>query len=63
MRTLQKLVHKTKGANQSVPQLEGKIGNLETDEDIAINLGSQRLGKDVIQFKDANLKFDHHQPP
>lgn len=52
---------KQKGRINRFHELEGKIGNLKTDEDIAINLGSQRLGKDVIQFKDANLKFDNHQ--
>ena len=42
-------------------KLEGEIGKLKTDEDISINLGSQRLGKDVIEFKDANLTLGDHQ--
>ncbi|WP_076461790.1 ABC-F family ATP-binding cassette domain-containing protein [Limosilactobacillus caccae] len=52
---------KQKGRINRFHELEGKIGNLQTDEDISINLGSQRLGKDVIQFKDAALHFDNHQ--
>lgn len=42
-------------------ELAGKVGNLQTDQDIAINLGSQRLGKDVIKFKDANLTLGDHR--
>ncbi|MBD5806608.1 ABC-F family ATP-binding cassette domain-containing protein [Limosilactobacillus walteri] len=52
---------KQKGRINRFHELENKIGKLKTDEDIAINLGSQRLGKDVIQFKDANLSFGNHQ--
>lgn len=52
---------KQKGRINRFHDLEKKVGNLKTDEDIAINLGSQRLGKDVIKFKDANLHFDNHQ--
>lgn len=52
---------KQKGRINRFHQLENKVGNLKTDEDISINLGSQRLGKDVIKFKDANLKLGDHQ--
>lgn len=52
---------KQKGRINRFHQLENKVGNLKTDEDISINLGSQRLGKDVIKFKDANLKLGNHQ--
>ena len=52
---------KQKGRINRFHQLENKVGNLKTAEDISINLGSQRLGKDVIKFKDANLKLGNHQ--
>lgn len=52
---------KQKGRINRFHELEGKIGNLKTDEDISINLGSQRLGKDVVEFKDANLQLGGHQ--
>ncbi|MDO4903487.1 MAG: ABC-F family ATP-binding cassette domain-containing protein [Limosilactobacillus sp.] len=52
---------KQKGRINRFHELEGKIGNLQTDEDISINLGSQRLGKDVVEFKDANLKLGDHE--
>lgn len=52
---------KQKGRINRFHELEGKIGNLKTDEDISINLGSQRLGKDVVEFKNANLRLGDHQ--
>lgn len=52
---------KQKGRINRFHQLEKQVGNLQTDEDISINLGSQRLGKDVIQFKDANLTLGDHR--
>ena len=52
---------KQKGRIKHFHKLEGEIGKLKTDEDISINLGSQRLGKDVIEFKDANLTLGDHQ--
>lgn len=52
---------KQKGRINHFHKLEGEIGKLKTDEDISINLGSQRLGKDVIEFKDANLTLGDHQ--
>ena len=42
-------------------ELEGKVGNLKVDQDISINLGSQRLGKDVIKFENANLQLGDHR--
>lgn len=51
---------KQKGRINRFHELEGKVGNLQTDEDITINLGSQRLGKDVLEFKNANLSFADH---
>ncbi|TMT00339.1 ABC-F family ATP-binding cassette domain-containing protein [Apilactobacillus kunkeei] len=35
--------------------LKENVCNLQTEEDIDINLGQQRLGKKVIEIKDANL--------
>lgn len=52
---------KQKGRINRFHDLENKVGKLKTDQDISINLGSQRLGKDVIQFKDANLQLGSHQ--
>lgn len=52
---------KQKGRINRFHELEGKVGTLKTDQDISINLGSQRLGKDVISFKDANLRLGDHQ--
>ena len=52
---------KQKGRINRFHELEGKVGNLPTDQDISINLGSQRLGKDVIKFKDANLTLGDHR--
>lgn len=52
---------KQKGRINRFYELAGKAGNLQTDQDIAINLGSQRLGKDVIKFKDANLTLGDHR--
>lgn len=52
---------KQKGRINRFHKLEKQVGHLQTDEDISINLGSQRLGKDVIQFKDANLTLGDHR--
>ena len=52
---------KQKGRINHFHQLEGEIGKLKTDEDISINLGSQRLGKDVLEFRDASLNLGGHQ--
>lgn len=52
---------KQKGRINRFHELEGKVGKLKTDEDVSINLGSQRLGKDVIEFKNANLTLGDHQ--
>lgn len=39
--------------------LKENVGNLQTEEDIDINLGQQRLGKKVIEIKDANLTLNN----
>ena len=41
-------------------RIKDSLGQVETDEDIAIDLGSQRLGKDVIELKGANLSLGEH---
>ena len=52
---------KQKGRINRFHELEGKVGNLKVDQDISINLGSQRLGKDVIKFENANLQLGNHR--
>lgn len=52
---------KQKGRINRFHKLAGEVGNLKTDENVSINLGSQRLGKDVIELKHANLKLGNHQ--
>ncbi len=52
---------KQKGRINRFHELEGKVGNLKVNQDISINLGSQRLGKDVIKFENANLQLGDHR--
>ncbi|MDM8266573.1 ABC-F family ATP-binding cassette domain-containing protein [Limosilactobacillus pontis] len=52
---------KQKGRINRFHELEGKVGNLKVHQDISINLGSQRLGKDVIKFENANLQLGDHR--
>lgn len=52
---------KQKGRINRFHDLENKVGKLQTDQDISIDLGSQRLGKDVVEFKNASLKLGDHQ--
>lgn len=40
-------------------ELKENVGNLQTDEDIDITLGQQRLGKKVIELKHANLSLNN----
>ncbi|PWG00809.1 ABC-F family ATP-binding cassette domain-containing protein [Levilactobacillus bambusae] len=40
-------------------EIEGSLGTRQVDHDVAINLGQQRLGKKVIELKNANLMFDN----
>ncbi|MDY5628321.1 ABC-F family ATP-binding cassette domain-containing protein [Limosilactobacillus coleohominis] len=49
---------KQKGRINRFNDLKDSIGNLKTDEDVQINLGSQRLGKDVIKVENGNLQFN-----
>ncbi|CAM3066809.1 ABC-F family ATP-binding cassette domain-containing protein [Leuconostoc gasicomitatum] len=39
-------------------ELESQMGNLKLDDDVAVNLGQQRLGKKVIVIGNASIKFD-----
>lgn len=48
---------KQKGRINNFRELENSVGKLQVDQNIAIDLGQQRLGKEVISLKEANLKF------
>lgn len=52
---------KQKGRINRFNQLKTQVGKLQTEGNVEINLGSTRLGKDVINVKDANLAFGQHQ--
>ncbi|CAM3160158.1 ABC-F family ATP-binding cassette domain-containing protein [Leuconostoc rapi] len=39
-------------------ELEAQMGTLKLDDDVAVNLGQQRLGKKVIVIEHAGMKFD-----
>lgn len=52
---------KQKGRINRFNELKDNLGKLQVDEDISIDLGSQRLGKDVIEMKDANLRYGDHE--
>ncbi|GAY73034.1 ATPase components of ABC transporters with duplicated ATPase domains [Lentilactobacillus kosonis] len=40
-------------------ELKENVGNLQVDEDVTVSLGQSRLGKEVINIKDANLTIDN----
>lgn len=48
---------KQKGRINRFNELKQTIGHVQEDEDVQINLGAQRLGKDVIKIDHANLSF------
>lgn len=48
---------KQKGRINNFRELENSVGKLQVDQNVAIDLGQQRLGKEVISLKEANLKF------
>lgn len=52
---------KQKGRINRFNELKDSLGQVEKDDDIAIDLGYQRLGKDVIELKDANLSLGERQ--
>ncbi|MFC6253405.1 ABC-F family ATP-binding cassette domain-containing protein [Secundilactobacillus hailunensis] len=41
-------------------KIKEQVGTTPTEEDVSIDLGQTRLGKQVIDVKDANLKLDNH---
>ncbi|MDV7703708.1 ABC-F family ATP-binding cassette domain-containing protein [Leuconostoc suionicum] len=50
---------KQKGRENAFAELEANMGTLQLDEDVAVNLGQQRLGKKVIVIEDATIQFDN----
>ncbi|ETY74226.1 ABC-F family ATP-binding cassette domain-containing protein [Lactiplantibacillus fabifermentans] len=49
---------KQQGRINRFNDLKDNLNTLQVDGDVDISLGQQRLGKKVIELKDANLKFD-----
>lgn len=49
---------KQKGRENAFAEIEANRGSLQLESDVELNLGQQRLGKKVINVKDAYLKFD-----
>lgn len=41
-------------------EIKDSIGTTPTEQDVSIDLGQTRLGKQVIELKDANLSLDDH---
>lgn len=41
-------------------EIKDNLGTRQVDEDVSIDLGQTRLGKQVIELKDANLQLDDH---
>ncbi|MFZ2589624.1 ABC-F family ATP-binding cassette domain-containing protein [Paucilactobacillus nenjiangensis] len=52
---------KQKGRINHFNELQDSIGNVQTDENIAIDLGQQRLGKDVIEITNGGLTLGNHK--
>ena len=52
---------KQKGRINHFNELQDSIGNVQTDENIAIDLGQQRLGKDVIEITTGGLTLGNHK--
>ncbi len=52
---------KQKGRINRFHELEQNVGNLQQEEKVDIGLGSQRLGHDVLELKDASLRLGNHQ--
>ena len=48
---------KQKGRINRFNELKNSLGKRQVDQDVTISLGSTRLGKDVFELKDANLRF------
>lgn len=52
---------KQKGRINHFNELKDSVGKVQVDQNIDIELGQQRLGKDVIALKNANLTLGNHQ--
>lgn len=52
---------KQKGRINHFNELKNSLGNVHVDQNIDIELGQQRLGKDVIQLDHANLQLGDHR--
>lgn len=52
---------KQKGRINHFNELKDSIGKVQVDQNIDIELGQQRLGKDVIELSHANLTLGDHQ--
>lgn len=52
---------KQKGRINHFNELKESVGKLNVEQNIDIELGQQRLGKDVIQLENANLSLGGHQ--
>lgn len=52
---------KQKGRISRFNVLKSSMGKVQVDQDVEIDLGSQRLGKDVLELKDASLAFGDRQ--
>ncbi|KRL54830.1 ABC transporter-like protein [Paucilactobacillus oligofermentans DSM 15707 = LMG 22743] len=52
---------KQKGRINHFNELQDSVGNLKVDENIAIDLGQQRLGKDVIEISNGDLTLGGHK--
>lgn len=48
---------KQKGRENAFAELASQMGTLQTDEDVTVNLGQQRLGKKVIVIEHADIQF------
>ncbi|GAP00428.1 ABC-F family ATP-binding cassette domain-containing protein [Fructobacillus ficulneus] len=49
---------KQKGRERAFAELEESMGQVQTDQDVEVSLGQQRLGKKVIALDHATLAFD-----
>lgn len=52
---------KQKGRISRFNVLKSSMGKVQVDQDVEIDLGSQRLGKDVLELRDASLAFGDRQ--
>lgn len=52
---------KQKGRINRFNELQNSIGKVQTDSEVEIDLGSTRLGKDVLKLEDASLSFGQHK--